>query len=248
MRPGMMRGSVLVVETLRGLAVYGRPQTAYFYCLIAQAIAVVLWWPKNTRDFSHSSPLALFAVLIALGATLSYHSMRVGAEEVMFSNQQSIREWLIATKVPLSNLYGGYLVAHIIQTLYWILLSCPLVVVAWSVDGGNWRALAAVIGLIALLSSVFRMIGVCIYLAIGQYGVFTWYSLRVILLSGLVLSVLVMPVANFWEITERILEMSYTGLEPAVLNAVATIYFVGVLVFGLVAAMLARRIRSKSIR
>lgn len=241
-----MRGNVLLTETTRGLARFGRPQLAYFYCLAIQAGAVLLWWPKVSGQVGQNPPLTLFALLLTLAATLSYQSIRMGAEEILLAGQQSIHEWLVATAVPIGTLIRGYVIAHIIQTLHWVLLSLPLVVIAWSIDGGHWNSVMLALGVILLLATAFRIAGVCVYLAIGQYGQVTWYSLRVLLVLGFVAVAGLYPAANVWKLTEELLSMSYTGRPPVALLAFCLFYGFWIILFGVVSGVLARRIRNHS--
>jgi hypothetical protein len=202
-----MPSNALITETLRGLSFTGRPHRDYLLCIAVQAVAVLLWWPKSGYVETDTS-LTLFAALIAIAVTLGYHSARLGAEELTVPQQQSLREWLLSTSVPVRRLLVGYLVSHILQTVHWLLLSTPVLLIAWSVSGIDWQRLAYGVFSIVVLASIFRLTGSCLYLALGHHKTLMRHGVRAIVPVTYVLLGFMLPVSSHWQLTDELLGLS----------------------------------------
>lgn len=183
-----MRGrNALVGEVLHGLAGTGAAHLAYLNCLILQAVVVVLWWPKGPLSHAlldQDGPDTLLAMVIALGATLAYYSVRAGAEEILLAEQNPLREWVIATPLALTRILGGYFCGLLLHTLYAIGLSFPLLLTAYSVGGGEWRSVGWCLATVLIQSIFYWLVGAVVYTAVGHYDRATFFSVRLVLLVG----------------------------------------------------------------
>lgn len=222
-----MPNNALTTEAWRGLCSPGRPQLAYLGCLVVQALAVLIWWPESRLRGvlqAESAPDTLFMALVLLAVSLSYQNIRLGAEELMFTGQQSLREWLLSTRLPLWRILLGYSIGHCLQTLHWIMLSMPIVLVAWSVASGDWPGLGFCLLAVFLLASVFRFAGACVYLLAGHHGQFTYFALRVILITGYLVAGIVFPSISHWQVTENLLSISHAEDLSGAMSAFARIH------------------------
>lgn len=240
--------SALSTETWRGLAVVGKPQTDYFYCVAIQAIAALLWWPTTTALSTGGGPLTLFAVTITLAITLSFHSIRLAAEELLFSGQQSLHYWLISSRLPVPQIIFEYLVGHSLQTLHWLLLSAPVLLVAWSVSGNHWHGVASSLVAIFLIVSVYRLVGACVYLAVGQFKAVTYFSVRLILVLGYIGGGIALPESSFWGLTDRLLDANDMNNQTPMMSDFVLIYGTCFVSLSIVFGLLALRVRLVSLR
>ena len=90
----MSQFNPLFKEILRGLARPCPAHLAYLNYLLIQAVVLVLWWPKHTvfeMLESEKGPATLLALVMAVGMTVAYYSLRAGAEEILLPGQHSLR-------------------------------------------------------------------------------------------------------------------------------------------------------------
>lgn len=242
-----MPSNVLITETLRGLNFSGRPHRDYLLCLAVQAVAVLMWWPKP-GNLATDTSLTLFAALIATGVTLAYHNARLGAEELSFPQQQSLREWLLLTAVPVRRLLWGYLVSHVLQSVHWLLLSAPILVIAWSVSGIGWHGFAFGVFSLVVLASVYRLAGACLYLAWGHHKTLTHYGVRGIVLVSYVLLGFAIPASSHWRLTNELLSLSWssqgTSLSSSAVLGFLLFYGICLVLLGCGLGLLSWRIRN----
>ncbi|MGI9302890.1 MAG: hypothetical protein ACR2RB_09305 [Gammaproteobacteria bacterium] len=243
-----MQGNGLTSEAWRGLISFGRPQAVYLHCLVVQAVAVLIWWPGGGLYgalATQKSPNTLLVVLTALGVSLSYQSIRIGAEELLFPDQQPLRGRIVSTRLAVWRILLGYLGAHVIQTLHWVALSTPVLLAAWSVGGGDWRSLGFCLLVIFFLATVYRLAGACVHLAIGQHEQTTYYILRITLIAGYLIGGMVFPATSHWRLTEDLLSMSYASSPPGTLSVFLQIYGLVSVLLSLILCSLALRLRHR---
>ena len=210
----MMRNPLLH-ETWQGISGklgFGQIHLDYLNYLLLQGVVLFLWWPKNTlirRLETENAPDTLLAVLIALGITMAYYSIRAGGEEILLPGQHSLPEWAIATPLALWRIVIGYLSGHIVQLLHAFMLSLPLLLMAYFVTGSNGYAVLICLLAVLVQASCFRLIGATFYLLIGHREALIFFCLRItlILIYG-VIGVLFSPVSQ-WALTSQLL-----GGEP----------------------------------
>lgn len=189
----MRRVNPLVTDVWRGLVgpEAGVAQRTYFGCLVLQAGALALWWPKHSLGhalMSEQGPQPLLAVVAVLGLTTAYYSLRAGAEEFLLPGQQSLREWALGTTLPIGRILGGSLLGHLLQTLLLVTLSLPLLAIAYTVGGGRVDALALGVCTVVVQALYYWLAGAVIYLAIGERAQLAFMTGRTLLFASYVLS------------------------------------------------------------
>lgn len=236
----MSRRNPLVVDVLHGLvAVPGPAHLAYFGYLSIQALVLLLWWPKGALAQaleSQSGPNTLLAVIVALGATLSYYTLRAGAEEILLPGQHSLREWVLATPLSPARIVRGFLSGQLLQMLYATVLSAPLVLMAFSVAGGEWRALVWSFATVLIQATFYGLLGAVVYTRIGHISVLTFLSLRGALLLGYVAAPALYPAASHIVVSRHLLG-DVTSTHDTVPDSLAFLLVYTVLSSGLVAML-----------
>jgi hypothetical protein len=181
----------LIEESLRGHIRPGAPHLAYLNDLCLQGLVLLLWWPEGsvlTALEEGREPVGLLALVIALGATLAYYALRAGAEEILLPGQHPLREWALATPLGLGRILCGYLAGHLVQMLYAIGLSSPLLCIAFSVFGGARAALAWSLVAVVIQATCYRLAAAVVYTAVGHLRNTTLVSVRLILFAGYVVT------------------------------------------------------------
>ncbi len=171
----------------RGLFQPGAAQLAYLNCLMLQATALVIWWPNSNLALAlakEQGPQPLIATVGALGLSVAYYSIRAGAEEFLLSGQQSLREWVVGTPLSIRRILSGSLLGHLLQTLHLLVLSAPLLCLAYSVGGGEWDTLAWSLATVVFQATLYWLVGAVVYIAMGQHGQTTFVTLRAIVVAG----------------------------------------------------------------
>jgi hypothetical protein len=201
----------LLEETLRGHIRPGAPHLAYLNYLCLQGLVLLLWWPKGsvlTALEQGKEPVTFLALTIALGATLAYYAVRAGAEEVLLPGQHPLREWALATPLGLGRILRGYLAGHLVQMLYAIGLSSPLLCIAFSVFGGARAALAWSLVAVVIQATCYRLAAAVVYTAVGHLRNTTLVSVRFILAAGYVATGAFFPAMNHPVVSYRLLRGS----------------------------------------
>ena len=204
----MKRTNPLVLEVLHGLAGRGPAQIAWIGYLSVQGLALFLWWPPE-HDLYHvlatgNPPDTLAAVVIALGATLAYYSLRAGAEELRLEGQHPLGEWVLGTALPLSRILRGYLGGHLLQSLHAVALSSPLLLAAFSVAGGSWTGLGWSLAAVLAQAAFYRLVGALLYFTIGRRHALTLVALRAALLLGYAVPPFLLPAASHLMVSHRL--------------------------------------------
>jgi hypothetical protein len=212
----MMRFNPLVTEVLAGITRGGRAQLDSLGLLVLQAVVLLLWWPKvgvaQMLESQHG-PHTLAAVVMAAGVTMAYFALRAGAEEVMLPGQHGLRDWALATPLGLGRVLRGYLAGQLVHSLYLLALSAPLLVMAFTVSGGEWSALAWCLAA-ALIQALFcRLCGAITHLTIGQHRGESYFTVRAILLLLYVPLGWFVPLTSHISFTSRVLAGS-TVTQP----------------------------------
>ena len=109
----MIRPNPLVHEVLSGLSVADRTHSIHLGHLTVQGLVLFLWWPPR-NDLYHvlataNPPDTLLAVMIALGVTHAWYSLRAGVEEILLPGQHPLGEWALASPLSLARILRGYL-------------------------------------------------------------------------------------------------------------------------------------------
>ena len=217
----MSRTNPLVLEALRGLSETGKVHRAHLGYLALQGLVLFLWWPP-ANDLYHvlatgNPPDTLPAVVMALGATLAYYSLRAGAEEVLLPGQHPLGEWALASPLPLGRIMRGYLGGHLLQALHAIALSSPLLLTAFSVGGGTWTALSWGLATALVQATFYRLAGALIYLEMGHRRALTLLSLRAVLLLGYALPPFAAPAASHLMVSYRLFQLPSPAPRAAAL-------------------------------
>ena len=203
-----MRGNPLVTEVIAGL---NRPGYAHFYYLGAlalQAGVLFVMWPKGGVDellAGQHSPYTLAAVVMAMGLAMAYCALRAGNEEILLRGQHGLRDWALATPLGLGRILRGYVLGQIVQSLNQLALSAPLLLVAFTVSGGEWAALAACVGAALIQAVFYRLCGAITHLTLGQHGTRSLFAIRTLL------AVVYVPVGWLVPVTSHLV-LSYRAL------------------------------------
>lgn len=212
-----MRGNPLITEVLTGLSRQGKAQLDYLGLLLLQAIVLFLWWPKGSVAQmleSQHGPHTLAAVTIATGLAMAYFALRAGAEEILLPGQHGLRDWALATPLGLGRIVRGYLLGQIAHSLHLLVLSSPLLLMAFTVSGGEWAALGWCVVTVLVQALFFRLCGAITHLTIGQHRAESYFTVRAILLLVYVPIGWFVPLASHVTLTSRTLGES-AAAQPA---------------------------------
>jgi hypothetical protein len=213
----MMRSNPLVTEVLVGLTRQGNAQLDALGLLLLQAVVLFLWWPKDGLAQmleSQHGPHTLTAVVIAMGVTTAYFALRAGAEEVVMPGQHGLRDWALATPLGLGRILRGYVMGQLIHSLHLLALSTPLVLMAFTVSGGEWDALGWCVAAMLVQALFYRLCGAITHVTIGQHRVETGFFVRAILVVVYVPVGLLAPVTSHVAFTSRTLG-EHMNTQPA---------------------------------
>jgi len=161
----------LVSEVITGLARPGKAQLDYLGFLLVQAVVVFLWWPKDgiaQALQSQHTPRTLLALVMAVGVTTAYFALRAGTEVLALPGQRGLREWA-RTPLPAGSIIRGYIVGQLLQGLYLVVLSTPLLLMAFVISGGEWPALGWCLAAVLVQALFYRLCGAITCLSLGQH-------------------------------------------------------------------------------
>ncbi|HXV09364.1 MAG TPA: hypothetical protein VD839_01030 [Burkholderiales bacterium] len=203
-----MRSNPLVTEVLVGLTRAGKAQLDYLGLLLVQAVVLFLWWPKigmmQMLESQHG-PHTLAAVVMAVGATTAYFALRAGAEEVLLPGQHGLRDWALATPLGLGRVLRGYLLGQLFHSAYLLVLSSPLLLMAFTVSGGEWAALGWCLAAVLVQAMFYRLCGAITHLTIGQHRGESYFTVRAILLLVYIPVGWLVPLTSHIMFTSRML-------------------------------------------
>ena len=216
----MNRRNPILDETLRGIVRGSQSHLDYLNYMLLQSLALLVWWPKSPLIqvlVTQNGPDTLLAVLLAVAVTVGYHQLRSGCEEVRLAGQNSLREWSIATPINLVRIAWGYLASVLAHVSLQLLLSLPLILIAYSVSGVQWVALLPCFAVILAQAVVFRLIGACTYLWIGQHPAGIYIATRTVLalvyLPLAFWAAALSPVAVLFHLLRAAQDIQLTGFE-----------------------------------
>jgi hypothetical protein len=161
----------LVSEVITGLARPGKAQLDYLGFLLVQAVVVFLWWPKDgiaQALQSQHTPRTLLALVMAVGVTTAYFALRAGTEVLALPGQRGLREWA-RTPLPAGSIIRGYIVGQLLQGLHLVVLSTPLLLMAFVISGGEWPALGWCLAAVLVQALFYRLCGAITCLSLGQH-------------------------------------------------------------------------------
>jgi hypothetical protein len=208
----MMRSNPLVTEVLAGLTRQGYAHLYYLALLALQASALFVLWPKGGVDellASQHSPYALAGVVMAMGLSMAYFALRAGSEEILLPGQHGLRDWALATPLGLGRILGGYITGQIIQSLHQLALSAPIILVAFTVSGGEWAALGWCVAAALVQALFYRLCGAITHLRVGEHGARSLFTVRTILF------VIYIPIGWIAPVTSH-LALTYHTLSESV--------------------------------
>ncbi len=200
----------LVRETARGLGEPDRVHRVHLSYLGLQGLVLFLWWPPR-NDLYHvlataNPPDPLLAVIIAAGVTLSWYSLRAGAEEILLPGQHPLGEWALGSPLPLARILRGYLGGQLLQSLHAVFLSTPLLLAAFAVGGGTWPVLFTSVAALLVQALFYRLAGALAYLVLGHRRTLTLVSLRAGLILGYALPPFLLPAASHIVLSFRLFD------------------------------------------
>jgi hypothetical protein len=180
----MMRSNPLVTEVLIGFTRQGKAHFDHLGLLLLQASVLFVLWPKGGVEellASQHSPYTLAGVVMAMGIAMAYIALRAGAERFLLPGQHGLRDWALATPLSLGRVLRGYLAGQIVHSVHMLALSSPLLLMAFTVSGGEWAALGWCIAATLLQALFYRLCGAITYLTIGQHEAESLFTIRAIL-------------------------------------------------------------------
>lgn len=204
----MKRINPLLVDTWNGLGRAGRIQLDYLNYLLIQALVLLLAWPKTTVSgwlAAETGPVTLLAVVVAVGISVAYYSLRAGAEEVLLRGQHSLLEWRLATSLKPGGILCGYLAGHLLQTVHVVALSLPLLMLGFAVSGSDWAGFGWSVIAVLFQASFYRLLGAIMALALRQREQLLFFAVRAALLLGYLVTWKLLPVANHWVLSSQLL-------------------------------------------
>lgn len=246
-----MRSNPLVTEVLVGLTRQGKAQLDCLGLLLLQAAVLLLWWPKNgllQALKSQDGPHALAAVVIAMGIGMAYFALRAGAEEVLLPGQHGLRDWALGTPLGLGRVLRGYVLGQLLHSLHQLALSLPLLVMAFTVSGGEWAALGWCVAAALVQALFYRLCGAITHLKIGQHPAESRFAVRTILvLVYLSVGLLAPPISHV------VLALRLLGESAASPPAFATVpdhlvFLAAYAGLGLLAALVLHRLLTRERR
>ena len=166
-----MRSNPLVTEVLVGLTRKGSAQLDHLGLLLLQAAVLFVWWHKGDVAellASQHSPYTLAAVVMAMAVAMAYIALRAGAEVILLPGQHGLRDWALATPLDLGRILRGYLVGQLVHSLHLLALSSPMLLMAFTVSGGEWAALGWCVAAALLQALFYRLCGAITHLAMGH--------------------------------------------------------------------------------
>ena len=211
-----MRSNPLVTEVLVGLTRQGKAQLDYLGLLLLQAVVLLVWWPKGgvaQMLESQHGPHTLSAVVMAVGVSMAYFALRAGAEEVLLPGQHGLRDWALAAPLGLGRILRGYLLGQFVHSLHLLALSSPLLLMAFTVSGGEWAALGWCMAAALVQALFYRLCGAITHLTIGQHRAESYFTVRAILLLVYVPVGFLTPLVSHVAFTSRALGES-TAAPP----------------------------------
>jgi hypothetical protein len=242
----MMRSNPLVTEVLIGLTRPGQAHLAWLGLLLVQAVVLFLWWPKSEvaqlLEDRHG-PHALEAVVMAAGFATAYFALRTGAEEILLPGQHGLRDWALATHLGLPRILRGYLAGQLLHSLHLLALSSPLLLMAFTVSGGEWAPLAWCMAAALVQALFYRLCGAITHLTIGQHHAESYFAVRAVLLLIYVPIGWFAPSVSHLALTSRALGESMAAQPPDHMFFLATYAGLGVLAAAVLHGLLARERR-----
>lgn len=203
-----MRANPLVTEVLTGLTRPGKAQLHYIGMLLLQAVVLLLWWPRDdvaqVLD-ARSGPNTLTAVVMTIGITAAYQAIRVGAEELLLPGQHGLRDWAAGTPLRAARILRGYLAGHLVYDLHLLVLSAPLVLMAFTISGGEWGPLGWCMAAALVQALFYTLCGGIVQLGLGQHRGAAQTLVRTILVVMYGVVGLAAPVLSHVALSARLL-------------------------------------------
>lgn len=239
-----MRIHPLVGEVLTGLNRPGKAQLDYLGLLLVQAVVVFLWWPKDGIGQalqSEHTPRTLLALVMAVGVTTAYFALRAGAEVIALPGQRGLREWA-RTALPAGSIVRGYIVGQLIHSLHLVVLSSPLLLMAFTISGGEWPALGWCLAAVLVQALFYRLCGAITHLSLAEHRYAVINTARIIIVVVYVAVGLLAPVTSHLALTYRTLGEALPP-EPYIAAMPDGLAFVSIYSgFSVVAALVVHRL------
>ena len=226
----MTRSNPLVTEVLVGLTRKGSAQLDHLGMLLLQAGVLFVFWPKGDVSellAGQHTPYTLAAVVMAMGVAMAYIAARAGAEAILLPGQHGLRDWALATPLDLGGILRGYLVGQVVHSLHLLALSSPLLLMAFTVSGGEWAALGWCVAAALVQALIYRLCGAITHLAMGQHGAESLYTIRTLLAVVYIPVGWIAPVTSHLAFTWRALGESMTT-QPAIVEAPDLVGFLAI--------------------
>lgn len=182
----MMHSNPLVIEVLSGLTRQSYAQLYYLSMLALQGGTLFVLWPKGGIDellANQHSPYALAAVVMAMGLSMAYFALRAGLEDILLPGQHGLRDWALATPLRLGRVMAGYVSGQIVHSVHQLALTAPLLLMAFTLSGGEWPALGWCVAAALIQALFYRLCGAITHLTIGQHKARSLYTARTVLVA-----------------------------------------------------------------
>ena len=206
----------LATEVLQALGRPGRAQLDLLGMLALQTIVVLVFWPREelvTVLEARSPPLTLTALVITMGMTSAYTALRAGAEEMLLPGQRGLRDWALASPLSLGTVVCGYVYGELLQSLHAMALAAPLLLMAFTVSGGEWIALGWCLLAVLVQALFYRLCGAAVHLVLGRHPGASRGPVRTLLVT------MFLPVGLVFPLTSHIATVSHALGEGAFMTA-----------------------------
>ena len=198
----------LVTEVVAGLGRRSLAELHAYGLVTLLAIVLIIWWPKTGLEQvleSQQVPDTLMAVVVALGIAMAYLALVAGAEEIMLPGQHGLRDWAVATPLKPGRILLGYVAGQVLSSLHFLALCVPLLLVAFTISGGDWAALGWCVAAALVQAVFYRLCGAITHLTIGQHRAESRFAVRAILVLVYVPLGLAAPLTSHVAFTTRML-------------------------------------------
>lgn len=249
----MMRISPFVSEVLIGLSRPGKAHYDHLALVLLQVAVLFVFWPKGGIEellASEHSPYTLAGVVIAMGLAMAYVALRMGDEKILLPGQRGLRGWTLGTSLGIGRIVYGYAMAQLVHSLYLLLLSAPLLLMAFTVSGGEWAALGWCSAAAIVQALFYRLCGAIVHLTVGLPGNESSFAIRTIFTVGYLLVGWIAPVTSHPALAFRLLGENTASPMPLAATPLEVTFFAiyggSAIVAALVIHRLLARLRRRS--
>lgn len=164
--------------------------------LLILSVTIFITWPQeeflNLRDL----PLTYNAVGAAAFIMLGYINFSQGARCFLGKERMSVRSRLSLAPIRPDTFIRGYLAAHILETLFYWVLSLPLLVLAAGVAGESLTHVSTGALVLLICTVSYRTVAVALLVCLECHEFPLYILVRAIYVFFMIVSGFVLPMCN----------------------------------------------------